>query len=287
MLMTTNDSNKRVQSNARSWRRHINYGIPSWKTGAALRFRSLRRDLLQDCWRSKAALKPKSSTIRCCWDAGVGLATSKRLFTGLRLILLFFDFPEESRRLLGPGEIGKRTRTWTYSTRPSSTIFEILTPDRDVESSDDNLMPLTAYHCSCESFTNLRRSRASFKHPHTSATTWEQDVVSTWPHGSKTALCLILSEMAADSANMAIPESEKKFRWVKCGRLTKSRTQRMALCTSFSPIITRSKLIMNRPPQVTGPRTKRAVSWKTWKNKISIFQHNDHVTLQYWSRYIL
>ena len=225
--------------------------------------------------------------MRCCWDAAGGLAISKRLFTGLRLFVLFFDFPEESRRLLGPGEIGKGTRTRTYLTRPSSTIFEILTPDRDVESSDDGLMPPTAYHCSCESLTTLRRSRASFTHPYTSATTWERDVVSTWLHDSKTALCVILSEMVADSANMAMPESEKKFRWVKCTLLTKSCTQRMALCTSSAQIITRSKLMMNRPPQVTGPGTKRAVSCKTWKNKISIFQLTNHATLPYCSRYIL
>ena len=192
MLMTTNNSNNRVQSHARSWRRHTNYGSPPWKIGAALRFHSLRRDFLKDCWRSKAAPKPKSSTIRCCWDAGGGLSTSKRLFTGLRIMVLFFDYPEESRRLLGPGEMGKGTRTGTYSTRPSSTILEILTPDRDVESSDDGLMPPTAHHCSCESFTTLRRSRASLKHPHRSATIWERHVVSTWLHGSKTALCVIL-----------------------------------------------------------------------------------------------
>ena len=225
-----------------------NYGSPPWKTGAALRFLSLRRDFLQDCWRSKAALKPKSSSMRCCWDAGGGLATSRRLFTGLRLIVLFFDFPEKSRRLLGPGEIGKGTRTGTYSTRPSSTIFEILTPDRNVESSHDGLMPPTAYHCSCESLTTLRQSRASVTHPHTSATTWERDALSNWLHSSKTALCVILSEIAADSANMAMPESEKKFRWVKCGLLTKSCTQRMALCTSSAQIITRSKLMISRPP---------------------------------------
>ena len=176
--------------------------------------------------------------MRCCWDAGGELATSKRLFTGLWLIVLFFDFPEESRRLLGPGEKEKGTRTGRNSTRPSSTIFEILTPDRDVESSDDGLTPPTAYHCFCESLITLRRSRASFTHPHTSATTWEEDVVSTWLHGSKTALCVILSEMAADSANMAMPESEKKFRWVKCGHLTNSCTQRMALCTSSAQTIT-------------------------------------------------
>ena len=271
MLMTTNNSNKRVQSNARSCRRHYNLGSQPWNTGAALRFLSLRRDFLQDCWWSKVALKFKSSTIRCCWDAGGGLETSKRLFTGLRLIDLFFDFPDETRRLLGPGEIRKGTRTGTHSTRPSSTIFEILTPDRDVESSDDGLMPPTAYHCSCESFTILRRSRASFTYRQTSATTWERDAVSTWLHGSKRALCVILSELAADSTNMAIPDSEKKLRWVKCGLCTKSWRQRRALCTSCSQIITPSRLMMNRPPLVTGPRTIRAVNWKTWEKQDKYF----------------
>ena len=108
----------------RSWRRHINYGSPPWNTGATFRFLSLCRDFLQDCWWSKVALKLKSSTIRCCWDAGGGLPISKRLFKGLRINVRFFDFPEETRRLLGPGEIKEGTRTGTYSTRPSSTIFE-------------------------------------------------------------------------------------------------------------------------------------------------------------------
>ena len=59
---------------------------------------------------------------------------------------------------------------------------------------------------------------------------------------------------------------------MKCGLLIKSCTQRIALCTSSSQIITRSKLLMNRPPQVTGPRTIRAVSWKTWKTR-SVFSN--------------
>ena len=252
--------------------RSINYGSPPWNTGAALRFLSLRGDFLQDCWRSKAAIKLISSTRRCCWDAGGGLETSKRLFTWLRLMLLFLKFPEETRKLPGPGTLVEGALTGTYSTRHSSTTFEILTPDRDVESSDDGLIPPTAYHCSCESFNILRQSRASLTHPQTSATTWERDVVSTWLHGSKTALCVILSEIAADSLNMAVPESEKELRCVKCGLLTKSCTQRIALCTSSLQIITRSKLMLNRPPQVIGPRTMRAVNWKTWQNKINIFQ---------------
>ena len=253
------------------WRRSINYCRPPWNTGAALRFLSLRRNFLPDCCRSNAALKLKSSIRRCCWDAGWELATSNRLFTGLRLMLLFLDFPEETRKLLGPGTLAEGALTGTYSTRPSSTTLEILTPDRDAESSDDGLIPPTAYHCSWESFNTLRRSRASLTHPQTSVTTWERDVVSTWLHGSKTALCVILSDIAADSVNMTIPESEKKLRCVKYGLLTKFCTQRIALCTSSSPIITPSKLTMNRPPLVTGPRTIRAVNWKTWKQQDQYF----------------
>ena len=248
-------------------RRSSNYGSPPWNTGAALRFLSLRRDFLQDCWRSKAALNFISSTRRCRWDVAGGLEISKRLITGLRLMLLFLNFPEETRKLLGPGTLAEGALTGTYSTRLSSTTLEILTPDRDVESSDDNLIPPTAYHCSCESFNILRRSRTSLTHPQTSATTWERDVISTWLHGSKTVLFVILSEIAADSVNIAIPESEKKLRCVKCGLLTKSCTERIALCTSSSQIIIRSELMMNCPPQVTGPRTMRAVNWKTWKSK--------------------
>ena len=88
-------------------------------------------------------------------------------------MLLFLNFPEETRKLLGPGTLAEGALTGTYSTRPSSTTLEILTPDRDVEYSDDGLIPPTAYHCSCESFNILRRSRASLTHPQTSATTWE------------------------------------------------------------------------------------------------------------------
>ena len=161
-------------------------------------------------------------------------------------MLLFLDFPEEARKLLGPGTLAEGALTGTYSTRPSSTKFEILTSESNAESSDDGLSPPTAYHCSWESFNTLRRARASLTHPQKSATTCARDVVSTWLHGSKTALCVIPSDIAADSVNMAIPESEKKVRCVKCGLLTKSWTQRTALCTSSSPIITPSKLTMNR-----------------------------------------
>ena len=53
-------------------------------------------------------------------------------------MLLFLDFPEETRKLPGPGALAEGALTGTYSTRPSSTTLEILTPDRDAESSDDS-----------------------------------------------------------------------------------------------------------------------------------------------------
>ena len=76
------------------------------------------------------------------------------------MIFLFLDLPEETRKLLGPGTLTEGALTGMYSTHPSSIIFEILTPDRDAESSDDDLMPPTAYHCSCESLTAFRQSTA-------------------------------------------------------------------------------------------------------------------------------
>ena len=126
--------------------------------GKQERFRPLSRDFFQDCWRSKAALKPKSSTTRCCLDDRGRLAISERISAGLRLIFFLLDFPEETRKLLGPGTLTEAALTGTYSTRPSSTTLEILTPDRDAESSEDGLMPPTTYHCSCESLCALRRS---------------------------------------------------------------------------------------------------------------------------------
>ena len=64
-----------------------------------------------------------------------------------------------------------------------------------------------------------------------------------------------------------MPESEKKFLWVKGGLLTKSCTQSRAPRTSSWEIIIGSKLMMNLSQEVTGPRTMRAVSWSTWEKQ--------------------
>ena len=191
----------------------------------------------------------------------------KRLFTGLRLIVLFLDFPKETRRLLGPGTLTERSLTVSYSTRPSSVLLKILTADRNAESSDDGLMPPTAYHCSCESLTALRQSTAGFTQAQGLDTTCERDAVSTWLHSSKTPLFVMLSHIAADSANIAMPESEKKLLSFKCGLLTKSCTPNGAPRTSSSQITKRSRLVMSFSPEVNGPRTVRADCWNTWKNR--------------------
>ena len=264
--MTINKSKEEDTEQFQNWRRNNNsYGNPPWKTVAALRFHPLRRDFLQDCWWSKAALRIISSTTQCCWDDRGGLAISNSLFRGLRLIFLFLCFPEQTRKLLGPGTLTEGALIGTYSTHPFFTIFEILTPDRDAESSEDVLMAPTVFHCSCESLTTLCRSTAWLTQAQTSANTCERDVVSACLHGSKTAVLVMLSQIAADSANIVTPEFEKKFRWVKCGLLTKSCTQSRAPRTSSSRIMTRSRLMTNFSPEVTGPRTIRAVSWKTYK----------------------
>ena len=105
----------------------------------------------------------------------------------------------------------ERTLTGTYSFRPSSTILGTLTQKRGAKFSEDGLTPPTAYHCSYESLTALRRSTTRFTQAQASASTCEEDGVSTLLLGSKTALLVMLSRIAADSANRAIPESEKKF----------------------------------------------------------------------------
>ena len=77
----------------------------------------------------------------------------------------------------------------------------------------------------------------------------------------------MLSQIAVNSANIAIPESEKEYFWVKCGLLKKSCRQIRAPCTSISAIITSSRLMMNFSLEVTGPRTMRDFSWNTWEKQ--------------------
>ena len=159
---------------------------------------------------------------------------------------------------------------------PPSTMLEILSPDREAESSENGIIPPTAYHCYCESLTVLHRSTARFKHAQTSATNCEQYTVSTWLQGSKTALLVMLSQIAAD------------FLRVKCGLLTKSCKGSETPSISSSQIITRFGLMMNFSAEVTGTRTMRAVSWNTWKKTGRFFYDaNDHKAFPHWTPFIL
>ena len=222
----------------------------------------LGRDFLQDCWRFKAALKPKPSTTRCCWDDGGGFAISKRLFTGLRLIFLLLDFPnkhadcwgqehwwkersQERFELVLPHYIGaphNRPRCWIFWRRPDTTYC----------------IPLLLWILDCPPpMHSLIHAGQKFSHH-----LWTRCCLHVAPRFKK-ALFVMLSQIAADSANIAMPESEKKFLWANCGLLTKLCTQCRAPPTSSSQIMTRSRLMTNLSSEVTGPRTMSAVSWNT------------------------
>ena len=100
----------------------------------------------------------------------------------------------------------------------------------------------------------------------------EQVVLSTCLQRSETALLVMLPQIATDSANIAMPESEKKFLWVKCGLITKSCTHSRALRTSSSQIITCSRLVVNLSLKLLA-RVQRELSAGTpGKNKMNYWR---------------
>ena len=109
-----------------------------------------------------------------------------------------------------------------------------------------------AFHCSLLSFTTRRRSTALFKHVHRFDTICVDELVFTGFHSAYTGLLVMLPQIAAASGNMKTPESEEKFRWVKCGFLTKACKQSKTPCTS-SLIATRPQLTTKFSPCVTRP----------------------------------
>ena len=249
-----------------------NYGNLPWKTGADygfIHFATIFRGIggsSKLLWNLNPQLQ-----FFLCRDSRE-LATLKRWgnLTGLRLNFLFSNFPEEAGILLGPAALTVGTLTGTYSTRPFSTMLEILTTMRDPESSEDGLTPSTAYHYSCESLTTILQSTARLKRAETPATIWEPDGAITWLQDSYTALVVKLLEVAADSVNIATPESEKKFLWVNCGLLTKTFTLSRAPRISSWGTITRSRLITNFSPEVTDPQTMGAVSYNNCNKDNSV-----------------
>ena len=123
------------QSQLFRWSKYCVYGKPIWNIGAARRSRPLRRDFPREVDAAKADAKLGSSTKERLGGLAGGLDTSnlRGNFTGLRVIFLF-HLLEGERILLGPGEPRAGGPTGTYSTRPSSTTSDILTPGLDAVS---------------------------------------------------------------------------------------------------------------------------------------------------------
>ena len=100
-----------------------------------------------------------------CW--GLDTSNLRGNFTGLRVIFLFLLL-EGERILLGPGEPTTGGPTSTYSTRPSSTMSDILTPGLDAVSTR-GLLPWC--HRSLVSLVERRRKTTRSQQEHMSAIT--------------------------------------------------------------------------------------------------------------------
>ena len=77
---------------------------------------------------------------------GLDISNLRGNFTGLRVIFLFLLL-EGKRILLGPGEPRTGGPTGAYSTRPSSTMSDILTPGLDAVSTRGLLPWCPAHSC--------------------------------------------------------------------------------------------------------------------------------------------
>ena len=248
------------------WNRYCVYGKPIWNTGAARRSRLLRRDFPREVDAAKADAKFGSSTKDRLGGLAGGLDTStlRGNFTGLRVIFLFFLL-EGERILLGPGKRRAGGPTGTYSTRPSSTTSDILTPGLDAVSLR-GVPPW--YQRSLVSLAVRRRNTTRSQQAHKSEMTWLADADVTTLHGVYTRLDVMLSAIATDSDNMLKPVSEKKFLCVKCGLRTKSCTQSRTPRTSSLLMATRSRLMLKSSHCVEDPRITSVVNWNTWKTQL-------------------
>ena len=110
------------------WKAHLKYWSSTTITPTPTR-------LPARSWCCKADAKLGSSTKDRLGGLAGGLEISnlRGNFTGLRVIFLFLLL-EGEQILLGPGEPRAGGTTGTYSTRPSSTTSDILTPGLDAVS---------------------------------------------------------------------------------------------------------------------------------------------------------
>ena len=195
------------------WKAHLKYRSGTTITSTPTR-------LLARSWRAKAEAKLGSSTKDRLGGLAGGLDTSNLHgnFTGLRVIFRFLLL-EGELILLGPGELKTGGPTGTYSTRPTSTTSDILTPGRDAVSTR-GLLPWCQR--SLVSLAERRRKTTRSQQEHMSAITWLEEADATTLHGAYTGLDEMLSAIATDSDSIANHVSEKKFLRVKCGLRTKS-----------------------------------------------------------------
>ena len=247
------------------WCQNCVYGKPIWNTGAARRSHPLRQDFPREVDAAKADAKLGSSTNERLGGLAGGLDTSnlRGNFTGLPLIFLFLLL-EGERIWLDPGEPRAGGPTGTYSTRPSSTTSDILTPGLDAVSLR-GVPPW--YQRSLVSFEERRCETTRSQQTHISEITWLADEDATTLHGAYTGLDVRLSATARDSDNMLKPVSEKKFLWVKCGLRTKSCTQSRTPRTSSWLMATRSRLMVKVSHGVEDPRITSVVNWITWNTE--------------------
>ena len=153
------------------------YGKPIWNTAAAQRSLPLQRDFPREAGAAEADAKLGSYIKDRLWRIAGGLETSnlRGNFTGYREIFLFRLLGEE-RILLGPGGQKEGTPTGTYSTRPSSTTSQNLTPSLNAVSLR-GLPPW--YQRSLVSLAVRRRNTTRSQQAHRSVTTWLTDALSS------------------------------------------------------------------------------------------------------------
>ena len=162
--------------------KHCVYGNPIWKTGAARRSRPLRGDFSREAGAAKADAKLGSATKERLGGLAGGLETSnlRGNFTGLRVFFLF-RLLEEELILLGPGGPRAGGATGTYSTRPSSTTSDILTPGLDAVS----LREVPPWNQrSLVSLVMRRRNTTQSQQAHRSVMTWLAEEDPTTLHGA-------------------------------------------------------------------------------------------------------
>ena len=151
--------------------------------------------------------------------------------------------------------------TATYSSCPSSTMFEIGRPPPPRVIPADGEPELWAPNQrSLVSREALRRRKTfSLQDCKSDTTCWFQPSPHT-DQGPYSSLARTLLAAATASFNIATPLSEKKLLWVNEASRTKVSTQAMTPSTASRLMATRSKFMLNFTPRLLAPLTLSAVN---------------------------